>query len=105
MINSPRSKAHARRNISQLTPQRKSNSSLGSNLRTHTQNDRHSLVLNAVGRESESTTKYDVIVVGSGNGACALINECLAHAPHNKDYKILVLEQGRSFFFTSDYTH
>ena len=54
---------------------------------------------------SSSNTKYDVIVVGSGNGACALLSECLANAPQNQDYNILVLEQGRDYFHTSDVTH
>ena len=54
---------------------------------------------------SSSNTKYDVIVVGSGNGACALLSECLANAPHDQDYNILVLEQGRDYFHTSDVTH
>ncbi len=42
-------------------------------------------------------------IIPSGNGGCALLSECLKHAP--KDYKILVLEQGQNFFFTSDVTH
>lgn len=48
---------------------------------------------------------YDVIVVGTGNGGCALLSECLKYAPKNEDYKILCLEQGQNFFFTSDVTH
>jgi hypothetical protein len=46
---------------------------------------------------------FDIVVVGSGNGACGFLNEYLKSAP--KDKKILVLEQGRNYFFTSDITH
>jgi hypothetical protein len=55
--------------------------------------------------DGSSNTEYDVIVVGSGNGACALLKECLDNAPKDEDYKILVLEQGQNFFYTSDVTH
>jgi chemotaxis response regulator CheB len=55
--------------------------------------------------DGSSSTEYDVIVVGSGNGACALLKECLDNAPKDEDYKILVLEQGQNFFYTSDVTH
>ena len=47
--------------------------------------------------------EFDLIVVGSGNGACGFLSECLKHVP--MDYKILVLEEGHNFFFTSDITH
>lgn len=50
-------------------------------------------------------TAFDLIVVGSGNGACGFLSECLKHIPKDKDYKILVLEQGKNFFHTSDITH
>ena len=36
---------------------------------------------------------FDLIVVGSGNGACGFLSECLEHIPKDEDYKILVLEQ------------
>jgi hypothetical protein len=48
-------------------------------------------------------TLFDMIVIGSGNGACRLLSECLKYAP--PDYKVLVLEQGQNFFYTSDLTH
>jgi len=45
---------------------------------------------------------YDLVVVGSGNGACGLLNQWQATAP--ADARALVLEEGRNFFFTSDVT-
>jgi hypothetical protein len=55
-------------------------------------------------REEEVTKgPYDLIVIGSGNGACALLSQCLEHA--SKDLKVLVLEQGEPYFSTSDITH
>ena len=60
-----------------------------------------------IGEENDAAfkedTEFDLIVVGSGNGACALLAECLKTAP--TDYKILVLEEGRNFFYISDKTH
>ena len=47
--------------------------------------------------------EFDLIVVGSGNGACGFLGECLKHVP--EDYRVLVLEEGDNFFFTSDVTH
>jgi len=47
--------------------------------------------------------EFDLIVVGSGNGACGFLGECLNHVP--ADYRVLVLEEGNNFFFTSDITH
>jgi len=47
--------------------------------------------------------EFDLIVVGSGNGACGFLGECLKHVP--ADYRVLVLEEGDNFFFTSDITH
>lgn len=47
--------------------------------------------------------EFDLIVVGSGNGACGFLAECLKYAP--PDYKILVLEEGENFFYISDFTH
>lgn len=47
--------------------------------------------------------EFDLIVVGSGNGACGFLGECLKHVP--SDYRILVLEQGQNYFYTSDITH
>jgi len=103
-ITSPRNKAFTTMKTYPTPRASKKQSSGDKNLH------RDSVALNAVGRGSgtqdgSTTTKYDVIVVGSGNGACALLNECLANAPKNKDYKILVIEQGRNFFYTSDVTH
>lgn len=45
---------------------------------------------------------YDVVVVGSGNGACAFLRQYLARSSTGK---ILVLEEGDNFFETSDITH
>lgn len=45
---------------------------------------------------------YDVVVVGSGNGACAFLRQYLAASTNEK---ILVLEEGDNFFETSDITH
>ena len=53
--------------------------------------------------EPTSDNEYDLIVVGSGNGACAFLSECLDHV--SADAKILVLEQGQNYFDTSDVTH
>jgi hypothetical protein len=47
--------------------------------------------------------EYDLIVVGSGNGACAFLSECLKNADAN--HKVLVLEEGKTFFFNADITH
>ncbi len=47
---------------------------------------------------------YDLIVVGSGNGACAFLRHYLSEAA-TPDERILVLEEGATFFRTSDITH
>jgi len=52
----------------------------------------------------DTNTEFDLIVVGSGNGACGFLSECLKYTD-SADYKILVLEEGKSFFYTSDITH
>ena len=46
---------------------------------------------------------YDLIVVGSGNGACAFLSKYLEKC--DPESKILVLEAGKGFFETSDITH
>jgi hypothetical protein len=46
---------------------------------------------------------YVVLVVGSGNGVCGFSSHYLNHA--DKDQHVLVLEQGRNFFYTSEITH
>jgi hypothetical protein len=46
---------------------------------------------------------FDLIIVGSGNGACGFLSRYLDDA--KDDVKILVLEQGKNFFYTSDLTH
>jgi GMC oxidoreductase len=53
-------------------------------------------------RETLETEKYDLIVVGSGNGACGFLSHYLRQAG---DVRVLVLERGQNFFFTSDITH
>lgn len=45
---------------------------------------------------------YDLVVVGSGNGACAYLHHAL---PRNPEQRVLVLEEGSNFFETSDITH
>ena len=49
---------------------------------------------------------YDIIIVGSGNGACGFLSHYLeATAHHPKLERVLVLEEGDDFFDTSDITH
>ena len=45
---------------------------------------------------------YDLIVVGSGNGACGYLHHALKADPAAR---VLVLEEGSNFFETSDITH
>jgi hypothetical protein len=49
-------------------------------------------------------TEFDIIVVGSGNGACGFLSEIQKYK-HNDNLKILVLEEGGNYFYTSDVTH
>jgi len=59
-----------------------------------------------VSREILSEAKYDVIVVGSGNGACGFLSHYLEYLKDKKlDKSVLILEQGQNFFYTSDITH
>jgi len=62
----------------------------------------------AVARQEEpivaDTIEYDIIVIGSGNGACGFLGEVQKYS-HNDNLKILCLEEGRNFFSTSDLTH
>ena len=44
---------------------------------------------------------YDLIVVGSGNGACGFLSHYL-QANTTPELRVLVLEEGEHFFFTSD---
>ena len=46
---------------------------------------------------------YDLIIVGSGNGACGFLSHYLTQGDENA--KVLVLERGDNFFNTSDITH
>jgi len=50
------------------------------------------------------TIEYDIIVIGSGNGACGFLGEVQKYA-HNDELTILVLEEGMNFFNASDMTH
>ncbi len=52
--------------------------------------------------QCDSYQEYDLVVVGSGNGACAFLRQYLACSSAGK---ILVLEEGDNFFETSDITH
>ena len=45
--------------------------------------------------------KYDLIVVGSGNGACGFLSSYLKANP-DPALRLLVLEEGKDFFYTSD---
>lgn len=51
----------------------------------------------------DSRKTYDLIVVGSGNGACGFLSKYLEQC--DLESKILVLESGKGFFETSDITH
>ena len=42
-------------------------------------------------------------MVGSGNGACGFLSNYLKYAP--TDAAVLVLEEGKNYFYTSDITH
>lgn len=48
--------------------------------------------------------QYELIVVGSGNGACAFISKYLT-ATQGQAQKVLVIEEGQSFLQTSSITH
>jgi hypothetical protein len=48
--------------------------------------------------------EFDLIVVGSGNGACGFLSEIQKYK-HNDNLKILVIEEGSNYFYTSDATH
>jgi hypothetical protein len=57
-------------------------------------------------RETLNEQPYDMIVVGSGNGACGFLSHYLDYLNHTgKDARVLVLERGQNYFFTSDITH
>lgn len=55
-------------------------------------------------RVSAPTQPYDIIVVGSGNGACAFLHQ-LQQSDSKQHLRVLVLEQGINFFEVSDSTH
>lgn len=48
---------------------------------------------------------YDIIVVGSGNGACGFLSRYLELNPNGSTERLLVIEEGDDFFNTSDITH
>ncbi|MEM9149143.1 MAG: GMC family oxidoreductase N-terminal domain-containing protein, partial [Cyanobacteria bacterium P01_F01_bin.3] len=49
---------------------------------------------------------YDIIIIGSGNGACGFLSRYLDSIESSSSPpRILVLEEGESFFQTSDITH
>ena len=50
----------------------------------------------------ENPHLYDLIIVGSGNGACAFLRQYFTLSCQGK---VLVLEEGDNFFETSDITH
>ncbi|PSB02365.1 GMC oxidoreductase [Merismopedia glauca] len=52
--------------------------------------------------ECQDSQSYDLIVVGSGNGACAFLHQYLNCSTEGR---VLVLEEGENFFETSDITH
>ncbi|GFH54982.1 FAD/NAD(P)-binding domain-containing protein [Chaetoceros tenuissimus] len=43
-------------------------------------------------------TEFDMIVIGSGNGACGFLSGCLSFV--KPGYKVLVLEEGQNFFYS-----
>ena len=51
----------------------------------------------------DADEEFDLIVVGSGNGACGFLSECLKHV--TEDFSVLVLEEGDNLFFSSNITH
>jgi hypothetical protein len=53
-----------------------------------------------------SVTQYDFIIIGSGNGACGFLHALLARVGKQKlSLKIAVIEDGQSFYTTSDFSH
>lgn len=49
---------------------------------------------------------YEIIIVGSGNGACGFLSHYIqANANNCRPQKVLVIEEGVSFFETSDIAH
>lgn len=48
---------------------------------------------------------YDLIIIGSGNGACGFLSKYLSSCTTPADARILVLEEGDTFFNVSDFTH
>jgi hypothetical protein len=53
----------------------------------------------------DKKTTYDIIIVGSGNGACGFLSYLQTHANRTLPQRVLVLEEGESFFTTSDIAH
>lgn len=53
--------------------------------------------------KKQDLRRYDLIIIGSGNGACAFLSHYLAQSDDNA--RVLVLERGDNFFNTSDITH
>jgi hypothetical protein len=54
--------------------------------------------------EPQDHGPFDVILVGSGNGACAFLSHFL-HAAGSAHKKVAVIEEGSPFFKTSSLTH
>ena len=53
-------------------------------------------------RYKQQDVEYDLIIVGSGNGACGFLSRYLDSKPKGC---ILVIEEGQNFFFSSDIAH
>ncbi len=53
---------------------------------------------------STDDISYDLIIVGSGNGACGFLSYYLENTKSSPE-KILVVEEGQDFFNTSDIAH
>jgi hypothetical protein len=50
-------------------------------------------------------SQYELIIVGSGNGACAFISKYLTATQSKAQKRILVIEEGQPFLQTSSITH
>lgn len=52
-----------------------------------------------------TASDYELIIVGSGNGACAFLTQYLDLTAGADARRVLVIEEGADFLSTSFYTH